>query len=106
MKADERVRGNLLNKVKFELKSKQGHIKSSKKTEGRLSSYKFKLRPINGKDVSTIEKELTFRKLEKRIGREEKDQRALVRRERLEGGRDNVRSISNLGSSRLEVSRF
>lgn len=37
-----------------------------------LSSYKFMLRPINGKDVSTIEKELSFRRLERLIVREEK----------------------------------
>ena len=52
------------------MRSKQNQIKLHKKTEGKLSDYKFKLRPVNGKDISTMEKELTFRKLEKQIDRE------------------------------------
>ena len=80
VKADERVVDNLLNKSKFEVKTKKNDIKTNKKTEGKLSVYKFKLRPINGKDISSIEKDLTYRKLEKQIGREEKDHRAFARR--------------------------
>lgn len=60
---DQRVVANLTNKLNFEVKTKRNQIKHNKKIEGRLSGYKFKLRPINGKDTTTIEKELTFRKL-------------------------------------------
>jgi hypothetical protein len=45
-----------------------------------VSHYKFKLRPVNGKDVSSIEKELNLRKLEKQIDREEREHLALSRR--------------------------
>lgn len=60
---DEKIRQNLLKKSSFEVKQKINNINKDKKSEGRLSNYKFVLHPINGKDVSTIQKELTFRKL-------------------------------------------
>lgn len=47
----------------------------------RLSDYKFALRPINGKDVSSIEKELDYRRLQKAIAREEKDRSTLNARQ-------------------------
>ena len=63
VKTDVRVIDHLLEKGKYEVKSKRNSIKTNKKVEGKLSGYKFKLRPVNGKDISTMEKELTFRKL-------------------------------------------
>lgn len=60
---EEKIRENLLKKSAFEVKQRLNNINKDKKSEGRLSSYKFVLHPINGKDVSTIQKELTFRKL-------------------------------------------
>ena len=56
LKTDPRVIDNLLNKLKYEIKGKKNDIKKNKKVEGKLSGYKFKLRPINGKDTTTIEK--------------------------------------------------
>ena len=53
-----------------------------------------------------MEKELTFRKLEKQIGREEKDHQALIKREKLDNTKNNMRSISHFGESRIDVSRF
>jgi hypothetical protein len=58
--------------MSFEMKLKRNHIKVDKKSSGRLSNYKFMLYPINGKDISSMERELSFRKLEKTIAREEK----------------------------------
>jgi len=63
VKTDPRLLDNFLNKSKFETKTKKNEINSSKKNLAKPSTYKFKLRPINGKDVSSIEKELTYRKL-------------------------------------------
>lgn len=60
---DEKIRENLLKKSAFQVKQRINNINKDKKSEGRLSNYKFVLHPINGKDVSTIQKELTFRKL-------------------------------------------
>lgn len=60
---DEKIRENLLKKSVFEVKQRLNNINKYKKSEERLSNYKFVLYPINGKDVSTIQKELTFRKL-------------------------------------------
>lgn len=54
VKTDERVIDHLLEKSKFEVKTKRNQIKNNKKVEGKLSDYKFKLRPVNGKDISTI----------------------------------------------------
>lgn len=68
-KADDRITDNLLKRSAFDAKLRQYHIRNNKKAAGGLSSYKFMLRPINGKDVSTIEKELSFRRLEKLIVR-------------------------------------
>lgn len=80
VKTDERIVKNLIDKMKFDVRQKRNQIKHDKKMAGRLSGYKFKLRPINGKDTTTIEKELTFRKLEKEIERQEKDLKALQKR--------------------------
>ena len=54
VKTDPRVAQNLLNKIKFDVKTKKNMINKNKKNEGRLSGYKFVLHPINGKDISTI----------------------------------------------------
>lgn len=70
IEADPRVVTNLLNKLQFEIKSQQHDLKSSKRDEGKLSKYKFKLRPINGKDISSMQRELAFKKLEKTVERE------------------------------------
>ena len=57
-KTDERVYHHLLNKIKYEGKTKAKSIKRDKRSDGSISGYKFMLRPINGKDISSIEKEL------------------------------------------------
>ena len=56
VKTDQRVLDHLLEKYKFDLKTKSKEIKKDKKYQGKPSTYKHKLRPINGKDVTTIEK--------------------------------------------------
>ena len=63
IKSDSKIIDNLLNKGKYQNKSRLNQIRRSKKTESKPSSYQFKLLPVNGKDVSTIEKELYYRKL-------------------------------------------
>ena len=59
VKTDARVIDHLLEKGRYEVKSKKNDIKMNKKfegKEGKLSGYKFKLKSVNGKDVSTMEK--------------------------------------------------
>lgn len=54
IKTDARVVDNLLDKLKFDVKKKKKEINNDKKAETKLSSYKFTLAPINGKDIETI----------------------------------------------------
>lgn len=67
VKIDCRIVDNLLKRLKFEVKGKKEHIRKDKKIEGKLSDYKFMLYPINGKDISSIEKELHFKRLERQV---------------------------------------
>jgi hypothetical protein len=60
---DSKIVDNLLNKAKYENKNRLNQIKRNKKMESKPSSYQFKLLPVNAKDVTTIEKELYYRKL-------------------------------------------
>ena len=79
--AQPRVAEHLLSKIKFDHRLKNKQIRQNRKGGNHPSKYKFALHPINGKDVSTIQKELSYRKLEKMIVKEEKDVKALARRE-------------------------
>lgn len=101
IRTDPRVIDNLLNRKQFEVKKKQKQIENNQKLDGGVSKYHFKLRPVNGKDISTMKKELQYKKLEKQIVRETKDHEALVKREKLQQSKVNARSISNLQNSRL-----
>ena len=58
-----RVAEHLLSKIKFDHRFKSNQIRQYKKGSNRPSRYKFALHPINGKDVSTIQKELSYIKL-------------------------------------------
>ena len=57
----------MLNKVKFEVRDKRNQIRHHKRLADKVSAYKFKLRPVNGKDVTSIKKDLEYRKLEKQV---------------------------------------
>jgi len=54
IKNDLKIVDNLLNKPKYDHKHRQNQIKRNKRLENKLSTYQFKLMPVNGKDVSTI----------------------------------------------------
>lgn len=58
IRTDPRVIDNLLNRKQFEVKKKQKQIENNQKLDGGVSKYHFKLRPVNGKDISTMKKEL------------------------------------------------
>jgi hypothetical protein len=66
-----------------------------------MSKYRFQLRPVNGKDISSMKRELEYRKLEKQVEKEEKDHKVLVKKEKIEHSRINTRSISNLTYSKV-----
>jgi hypothetical protein len=54
VKNDLKIVDNLLSKSKYDQKHKLNQIKRNKRLENKLSTYQFKLMPVNGKDVSTI----------------------------------------------------
>ena len=61
-RTDERIADHLLSKIKFDRKQKKKDLRLNVKA-AKKSNYKFALRPVNGKDITTIERELSNRKL-------------------------------------------
>ena len=55
-------------------------MRVDKKNENPLSHYKLMLYPINGKDLSSMEKDISYKRLEKIIVKEERDKRVLERK--------------------------
>ena len=62
---DERIIDKFLNRKTMPKRDK-------KNVRGSISSYKYSIKPVNGKDIESIEYELAQKKLFKSISKEEK----------------------------------